>query len=120
MEKMLCSEIESDLNSIPKHQHGSVTTLRCIIKRMVVHNQEAQDALENYIKTFDITKFPGKNVPIACLRLKAVACALGERNLPTNAVQRVLEGFVKSSTSSFNEFCTSQTALRCGSSMTSL
>ncbi len=96
MEKTLCSEIESDLNSIPKHQHGSVTTLRCIInKRMVVHNQEAQDALENYIKTFDITKFPGENDPIASLRLKAVAHALGERNLPMNAVQRVLEGFAK-------------------------
>jgi hypothetical protein len=73
MEKTLCSEIEPDLNSIPKHQRGFVTTLHCIIKRMVVRNQEAQDALENYIKTFDITKFHGKNVPIACPRLKAVA-----------------------------------------------
>jgi hypothetical protein len=115
METTLCSEIKSDLNSIPKHQHGSVTTLCCIIKRMVVHNQEAQDALKNYIKTFDITKFPGENVPIACLHLKAAACDLGERNLPTNAVRRVLEGFVKSSTSSFNKFCTSQIALLCGS-----
>ena len=115
MEKTLCSEIESDLNSIPKHQRGSVTTLCCIIKRMVVRNQEARDVLENYIKTFDITKFPGENVPIACLHLKAAACDLGERNLPTNAVRRVLEGFVKSSTSSFNKFCTSQTALCCGS-----
>ncbi len=40
---------------------------------MVVRNQEARDALETYFKTFDITKFPGKNVPTACLRLKAVA-----------------------------------------------
>jgi hypothetical protein len=116
MEKTLRSEIESDLNSIPKHQHGSVTILCCIIKQMVVRNQEAQDALKNYIKTFDNTKFPGENDPIACLCLKAVAHALGERNLPTNAVQRVLEGFAKSSTSSFNEFCTSQIALCCGSS----
>ncbi len=98
MEKILYSEIESDLNIFPKHQHGSVTTLCCIIKLMVVRNQETQDALENYIKTFDITKFPGKNVPVTCLRLKAVARALEERNRPTNAVQRVLEGFAKSST----------------------
>jgi hypothetical protein len=115
MEKTLCSEIKTDLNSIPKHQRGSVTTLCCIIKRMVVRNQEAQDALKNYINTFDITKFPGKNDLIACLRLKAVTRALGEKNLPTNVVQRVLDGFPKSSTSSFNEFCTSQIALRCGS-----
>jgi hypothetical protein len=115
MEKTLRSEIKSDLNSIPKHQRGSVTTLCCIIKHMVVRKQEAQDAFKNYIKTFDITKFPGKNVLIACLCLKAVACALGEKNLPTNAVQRVLEGFAKSSTSSFNKFCTSQIALHPGS-----
>jgi hypothetical protein len=115
MEKTLHSEIESDLNSIPKNQRGSVTTLCCIIKRMVVRNQEAQDALENYIKTFDTTYFPGKNVPIACLRLKAVARALGEKGLLTNAEQRVLEDFAKSSTSSFNEFCASQIALGHGS-----
>ncbi len=36
--KTLCSEIKSDLNSIPKHQRGSVTTLRCIIKHIVVRN----------------------------------------------------------------------------------
>jgi hypothetical protein len=60
MEKMLCSEVESDLNSIPKNQRGSITTLRCIIKRMVVWNQEARGALKTYIKTFNITNFPGK------------------------------------------------------------
>ncbi len=115
MEKMLRSEIKSDLNSIPKHQRGSITTLPCIIKRMVVCNQKARDALKNYIKTFDITKFPGKNVLVACLHLKAVAHALVEINLSINSVQRVLEGFAKSSTSSFNKFCTSQIALHCGS-----
>jgi hypothetical protein len=61
---------------------------------MVVRNQEARDALETYFKTFDITKFPGKNVPTACLCLKAVARALGENDLPTNLVRKVLEGVV--------------------------
>ncbi len=89
MEKTLCSEIESDLSSIPKHQRGSVTTLCCIIKQMVMRNQEARDALKTYIKTFDITKFPGENVSTACLCLKAVACALGDKDLPTNAVRKV-------------------------------
>ena len=79
---------------------------------MVIKNQESLDALENYIKTFDITKFPGKNVPIACLRLKAVAKALGTNDLPKNVIRKVLEGFSKSSTKSFTEFCASQIALR--------
>lgn len=115
MEKTLRSEVESDLNSIPRKYHGSLTTLRCIIKRMVVRNQEARDALGNYIKNFDINTFPGENVPTACLRLKAVALALGEKDLPTNTIRRVLEGFGKSSTAAFNEFCSSQIALRRGS-----
>ena len=42
--------------------------------------------LSNYIKIFDITTFPGENVPIACLRLKAVATALGNDHLPTNII----------------------------------
>ena len=82
---------------------------------MVVRNHEARDALENYIKNFDITKFPGENVPTACLRLKAVARALGAKDLPTNTIRQVLEGFGKSSTTSFNKFCTSQIAMRRGS-----
>ena len=82
---------------------------------MVIKNQESLDALENYIKTFDITKFPGENVPIACLCLKAVAKALGTNDLPKNVICKILEGFSKSSTRSFNEFCASQIALRRGS-----
>ncbi len=77
-------------------------------------NQEAQDTLETYIKTFDITNFPGKNVPTACLGLKALAHALGDKDLPTNAICKVLDGFAKSSTKSFNNFCASQIALRRG------
>jgi hypothetical protein len=74
METTLRSEVESDMKSLPlQKQKGSITMLCFIIKRMVVRNQEAKDALETYLKTFNITAFPGKNVAIACLRLKTVA-----------------------------------------------
>ncbi len=79
---------------------------------MVIRIQEARDALETYIKAFYITNFPGKNVPTACLCFKAVAGALGDKDLPTNAIRKALEGFAKSSTKSFNNFCASQIALR--------
>jgi hypothetical protein len=77
-----------------------------------VKNQEARDALELYIKIFDITTFPGENVPIACLCLKAVATAFGNDDLPTNIIRKVLNGFAKSSTKSFNDMCSSQVATR--------
>jgi hypothetical protein len=102
MEKTLCAEVELDINSIPKHQHGLITTLRCIIKKMVIKNQEAKDALENYIRSFDITKFPGKNVPTTCLCLKAIAGALRDNDLPTNTIRTVLESFAKSLMTSYN------------------
>ncbi len=87
METTLYSEVESDMKSLPlQKQKGAISMLCFIIKRMVVHNQEAKDALETYLKTFDITAFPGENVPIACLRLKAVAWALGNNDLPKNIV----------------------------------
>ncbi len=78
MDKTLRAEVESDISNISSSKLGAITTLRYIIKRMVIKNQEFLNALENYIKTFDITKFPGKYVPIACLCLKAVAKALGK------------------------------------------
>jgi hypothetical protein len=56
-----------------------------IIKCMIICNQEAWDALEEYVKTFNICDFPGENVPTACLKLKAVVAVLGDK-LPSNAV----------------------------------
>ncbi len=107
MEPTLRSEVNSDLHSIPLHQRGSMTTLCCIIKHMVVKNQEAHDALETLFKTFDIKVFLGENVPTACLCLKAVAQALKDKCLPTNTIHKVLKGFTKSLTDSFNVFCAS-------------
>jgi hypothetical protein len=65
---------------------------------MAVKTQEAKDALKSYIKEFEISKFPGENVPSACLQLKAVSKALGNEDLQSNVIHKVLEGFPKSST----------------------
>jgi hypothetical protein len=54
MEPTLHSEVDSDLHGILLHECGSMTTLCCIIKCMVVKNQEACNTLETYIKTFNI------------------------------------------------------------------
>jgi hypothetical protein len=112
MEKTLQTKVESDISGFPKTKQGSITTLCLIMKRMIVKNQEARDALELYIKNFDITTFPGENAPIACLCLKAVATAFGNDDLPTNIIRKVLDGFAKSSTKSFNDVCSSQVAMK--------
>jgi hypothetical protein len=115
LEKMLHAEVESDLSSLPISRQGSLTTLCYIIKQLVIKNQEARDALKEYLKTFDIRKFPGENVPLDCLHLKAIATSLGSNNLPTNIIRKLLEDFAKPAMVSFNKVCTSQLALRQGS-----
>ncbi len=52
MEKTLCSEIKSDLNSIPKHQRGSVTTLCCIINSLSAKSVLAGEKL---VATYSIS-----------------------------------------------------------------
>ncbi len=112
METTLCSKVESDMKNLPlQKQKGAITKLCFIIKHMVVRNQEAKDTLETYLKTFDITAFTGKDVPIACLCLKVVAWALGNDDLPKNIVQTFLEDFSKSSTDTFKDVCKSKIAM---------
>jgi hypothetical protein len=90
-----------------------------IIERMVICNQEAWDSLEGYIKVFDIRNYPGKNVPTACLKLKAIVNVLGDK-LPSNSVRIILKGFAKASTSSFNQVCLTKIAMRSDSIYASL
>jgi hypothetical protein len=101
---MLCAEIDSYQSSI-----YAIATPGCIIKQMVVKNQQARDA--EYLKCFDIIKFPRENVPTACLHLKAVASPLGNDKLPKNVICKILKGFAKSLTTSFNEVSTCHMAL---------
>jgi hypothetical protein len=119
MESTLCSEVESDLNSLPVNQCGALTMLCFIIKRMVIHNQEAWDALKEYIKTFDICHFPVENVPNACLKLKTVVTVFGDK-LPSNAVCTILESFAHASTKSFSSVCDSKIAMNSASIFSSL
>jgi hypothetical protein len=91
MDKTLHAEVESDISHISSSKHGSITTLRFINRHMVIKNQESLDTLKDNIKTFDITKFPVENFPVACLRFKAVAKALGTDALPKISFAKFLK-----------------------------
>jgi hypothetical protein len=110
MEVTLRAEVESDLKGLPENLRGAITMLRFIIKQLVVCSQEAWDAFKEYVKTFDICSFPGKNVPTACLKLKAVVNVLGKK-IPSNAVHTILEGFAHASTANFSDVCRSKIAM---------
>jgi hypothetical protein len=119
MEVTLRAEVESDLQGLPVNHCGTVTMLCFIIKRLIICNQEAWDALEGYVKTFDICNFPGKNVPTACLKLKAVINVLGDKT-PSNAICTILEGIAYASTDTFMDVCKSKIAMHSDSIYASL
>ncbi len=111
MESNLHAEVESDMKRLLPNQRGVITMLHFIIKHMVIRNQEAWVALEHHIRSFNIRNYPGKNVPIACLKLKAVVNVLGPK-LPSNAVWTILEGFLKASTASFTQVCATKISMQ--------
>jgi hypothetical protein len=111
MEVTLHAEVKSDLQGLPANHHGAFTMLCFIIRHLIIRNQEAWDALEDYVKTFDICNLPSKNVSTACLKLKAVINVLGDKT-PSNAVHTILEGFAHASTDTFTDVCKSKLAMR--------
>ena len=102
---------DEDPNKPKDSCQGSLTLLRIIINRVVQSNQESRRSLEEYIRNFDIRKFPGEDVTAASLRIKAVARSLGTTNLPSDIIHRVLEGFARASTPMFQSFCATQESL---------
>ncbi len=61
----------------------------------------------------------GKNVPTACLKLKAVINVLGNKT-PSNAVRTILKGFAHASTDTFSDVCKSKIAMHSDSIYASL
>ena len=111
MSPTLLKEVRSDFKRLPQIQQGAVSLVRIIINRMVQDSQDSRRALEEYIKSFSIRNFPGEDVTMACLRLRAVANALGRDRLPADIVQRVLDGFSQASTPAFQHLCHTQVAM---------
>jgi hypothetical protein len=99
------TEVRSDFEELPVDHRGSISLLRIIINRMVRNNQESRRAMEEFIKNFDIQKFPGEDVTKASLRIRAIAQSLGTTKLPADIAHRVLEGFARASTPAFASLC---------------
>ncbi len=111
LDSELRSEVQSDFAELPPLQKGGISLLRLIINRIVQSSQESRRAMEEFIRNFDLQKFPGENVTQASLRIKAVAQSLGPSRLPSDIVHRVLEGFARSSTPTFSAFCLYQRSM---------
>ena len=105
LEPSLYTAVMLEYERKPIQQQGSITLFRLIANRMVLQSYEARRHLLRFIEEFDIRRYPGEDVSLACVRIKEVCTALGDTNLPTDLLSRVLEGFEKSTTEAFRQMC---------------
>ena len=111
MEQTLKTEVLSDMEELPRTQRGAISMYYLMTKRMVVRNQEAKDAMLEWFNTFDIRNYDNQDVSGACIRIMAIARALGNDALPTNAVRRILNGFSHASNDTFKDLCNTTSAM---------
>ena len=106
----LLAQVKADYNKLSEPQRGAATLFKLLISKVIVKSHSAKEALHNYLLLFDITTFVGENVSVAAQKIKAVAEALGPRDLPTNVIKPLLEGFSKASCPTFVSFCSTLSA----------
>ena len=111
MEQTLKDEVISDFDELSKEHRGAVSLFRCMVNRMVTKNEESRRNLEKWLQDFSLASFSGENVTKACLRIKAVANAIGHDKLPSDVVTRVLNGMATASTDEFSQVCHTQIAM---------
>ena len=111
LDPSLKAAVSSDLESLPEQERGAITMLFLAIKRVVVRNQEGRDMLTGWIAKFDIRNYNNQDVARACLLIKAVVRAIGEDDLPSNTVRRIVTGMSKASNEDFRQLCQTSLAM---------
>ena len=109
MEKSMTAELKAlvfdDLQDLEPTASGAITMFKIATNHMVLRNQETIDALQEWIRTFDIRKIPGENISVACTQCRAVIRALESFGLPANALRCLLDGFAHASNETFKQLC---------------
>ena len=111
MDSSLKSEVLSDMEELSELQCGAISIFYLVTKRMVIRNQEAADAMLEWFNKFNILNYDNQNVSEAVLRIKAMVRAIGDKNLPKNAVRRILDGFSTATNEKFKDLVKAQSAM---------
>ena len=65
-----------NLQDLEPTASGVITMFKIAKNHMVLPNQEIIDALQEWIRPFDIHKVPGENISVACTQCRSVTRAL--------------------------------------------
>ena len=110
MERSMTAELKTlvrdDIHDLDSSAIGAITMFKIVTNHMVLRNQETIDALQEWIRTFDIRKVDGENVSIACTQCRAVIRALDDFGLPANTLRCILDGFSNATNDKFKQLCT--------------
>ena len=118
MDDDLLSSVMDEFDRLEEEEQSAVTMFKIMIDIMVIRNQEALDALQTFIKDFDIRAYDGQNVSKAASHLKAVLRALG-KDIPANAARSIVNGMAYADNKEFKDLCTASGAYFSSSFITS-
>ena len=105
MESDLQALVHDDLADLSHDEDGAVVMFKYMSNHMVLRNQEMVDALLTWIRHFDVRQIDGQNISTACTQVRAVVRALDPFGLPGNALQSILRGFSRATTTEFQQLC---------------
>lgn len=116
--EVLMLSMDADLKSdvldiyylVPEHQRGGITLWGTIASVMVNKQQEAITSMHGWVQRFTILNYDGQDVTVASRRVKAMVRAL-DKDLPSNALSVILNGFAQASCPKFRTFCETRNSL---------
>jgi hypothetical protein len=115
LQKSMSNELSilfgDDLEGVPPEEMGAVVLYKTMTNHMVLCNQENIDALQEYLRKFDIRNINGENVSVACGQIRAVIRSLEKFGLPANLVRSLLAGFGNATNDAFKKLCKTLAAM---------
>ena len=103
----LHDEVLQEFHDLDESKQGVATLIKLAFDKIQSNSHEAKRALSSIITKFSIADIKNEDVKQATSWLKSVVKALaGTNDIPQRALNYILDGMAKSSSSEFNSLCT--------------
>ena len=108
----LKSKVVDDMKELDRNERGPITTYLSITKHMVTSNAESREAMEAWVRNFNLLNFDGENVSNAVKLCKAAVRSLySSGGIPSNVLSNLLNGFMNATHQEFKTVCATALSL---------
>lgn len=112
LEKSILSELliqlKQSYDMLSPSCHGGLTLFKLLVDKLDAKTYKNTKLLQNYITSFCFDAIPGKSVATGTVCFKTAAKMLALFLLPTDLIQRFIQGISFSSNGEFKSTCTVQ------------